>query len=355
MVVDARGNPVAGRGSVAQAEGMRVREFVEGDVEAWLAVEDAAQRVDVPDFPARCREDFVGALRVPWPAERRRRWVAEADGQVVGTLDLSFQELDNRDNVEVELVVRPDHRRRGIGTALHEVAVRAARAKGRTRLMGESVRGLPGGPDRVGAGSLFAPTTGAKLGQTEVRRRLDLSTVDTSGWAGWLAGLTAGAGGYSLVTWRGAAPDDVVEGLAALQSRFLSEAPLGDLAWEPQQVDVRRFRAGERASAARGRVRYGTVARHDATGRIVAWTDLGRNHEPTDQWMQDITLVLPEHRGHRLGLLVKLANLARVRADEPAVAVVHTWNAQENAHMIAINEAMGFRPVDAADAWQLTV
>lgn len=349
----AGGNSVAGAGVVPHSEGMRVREFVAADVEAWLAVERAASRADVPDFPELCREDLDGALRVPWPGESRQRWVAEVDGAVVGTLDLAFPLLDNTDNVEVELTVRPAYRRRGIGTALHDVALREARAEGRTRLMAESVRGLPGGPERDGPGSLFAPTTGAKLAQTEVRRRLDLSTVDTSDLADRIAGLAGDAPGYSVRTWRGPAPDDVVAGLAELQSRFLSEAPLGDLAWEPQRVDVARWRAGERASAARGRVRFHTVATHDATGQVVAWTDLGRNHQPADQWMQDITLVLPEHRGHRLGLLVKLTNLGRVLAAEPDLAAIHTWNAQENAHMIAINEAMGFRPVDLWDAWQL--
>ncbi|GID13737.1 GNAT family N-acetyltransferase [Actinocatenispora rupis] len=321
-------------------------------MDSWLAVREAAAAADTPDMPPECREDVVGGLRVPWPAERARRWVAESDGRVVATMILSFQEVDNLDNVELDLVVHPGFRRRGIGTALHDLAVREARAAGCRRLMSESVRALPGGPASDGAGSLFARTTGATLAQTEVRRRLDVSTVDRTGLAARIAALTTDAAGYTLLGWCGAAPDDTVEGLAALQSRFLSEAPLGDLAWEPQQVDVARRRAGERSFAARGRVRYETVARHDATGEIVAWTDVNRYHRPADVWFQDITLVLPEHRGHRLGLLVKLANLAQVLDGEPAVAV-HTWNAEENAHMIAINEEMGFRAVDAWDAWQL--
>jgi len=32
---------------------------------------------------------------------------------------------------------------------------------------------------------------------------------------------------------------------------------------------------------------------------------------------------------------------------------VTTWNAASNAHMIAINEAMGFRPIDLWCDWQL--
>ena len=65
--------------------------------------------------------------------------------------------------------------------------------------------------------------------------------------------------------------------------------------------------------------------------RTVAW-----------QWQ---TIVLPEHRGHRLGMLVKVANLDHLRAHEPAVTVIHTGNADSNAPMLRVNVAMGFVPV----------
>jgi GNAT superfamily N-acetyltransferase len=339
---------------------MSIREFdpaSPADVDGWLEVTRAAQAVDVPDFPPPCRDDFIKGLAAPRPGESSRRWLAEENNQVLGTLRLGFQELDNWDNVDLELTVHPEARRRGIGTALHEAAVAEVRQAGRKRLMSESVRALPdgGGPQRVGAGSLFAPRTGAKLGQTEIRRRQDLSRVDRTALLRRLAELTGRAAGYALQSWTGPAPDDVVAGIATLDSRFLGEAPLGELAWEPQRVDVERVRAGERSAAARGRRMYHTVARHEATGEIVGWTTLGFEHCPADHAFQQITLVLPEHRGHRLGLLVKLANLVRTWAAEPALSTIDTWNAQENTHMIAVNEAMGFRPVDAWDAWQLEI
>ena len=68
--------------------------------------------------------------------------------------------------------------------------------------------------------------------------------------------------------------------------------------------------------------------------------------ESTHAW-QSTTIVDPSHRGHRLGMAVKVENLIRTCAAEPDLRHVHTWNAEENTHMIAINEAIGFRPVDA--------
>ena len=60
------------------------------------------------------------------------------------------------------------------------------------------------------------------------------------------------------------------------------------------------------------------------------------------------------HRGHRLGMLVKLSNLRRLRAEYPAVERVVTYNAAEIDHMLAINVALGFRPAGYDGEWQRT-
>ena len=67
------------------------------------------------------------------------------------------------------------------------------------------------------------------------------------------------------------------------------------------------------------------------------------------------TLVLREHRGRRLGLLVKLAALRLLAREEPQATRVVTWNAQENAPMIAVNEALGFRVAGGSTAWSLAL
>ncbi len=55
--------------------------------------------------------------------------------------------------------------------------------------------------------------------------------------------------------------------------------------------------------------------------------------------------MLPAHRGHRLGLRMKLAMLAWLRDERPDVESADTWNASGNAPMIAINDALGCRLV----------
>ena len=56
--------------------------------------------------------------------------------------------------------------------------------------------------------------------------------------------------------------------------------------------------------------------------------------------------MLPAHRGHRLGLRLKADNLIRATDAEPALRAIDTWNAEENLHMVAVNEALGFRALD---------
>ena len=65
--------------------------------------------------------------------------------------------------------------------------------------------------------------------------------------------------------------------------------------------------------------------------------------------------MLREHRGHRLGLAVKLANVDALGAIFPSVRLIETANAQENAPMIAVNEMMGFEVAADTTLWEKTL
>ena len=67
------------------------------------------------------------------------------------------------------------------------------------------------------------------------------------------------------------------------------------------------------------------------------------------------TVVAREHRGHRLGLLVKTAMLEMLAAAEPALRRILTGNAGANQHMIAINAELGFEVLDEWQSWELEV
>jgi hypothetical protein len=67
---------------------------------------------------------------------------------------------------------------------------------------------------------------------------------------------------------------------------------------------------------------------------------------------QEDTTVVRDHRGHRLGLLLK-ADLCRwLLAVEPQLRTLDTWNAESNDHMVGVNERLGYRAVGRALEFQ---
>ncbi len=324
------------------------------EVAAAYQVKAIAEANDVPDFPPPCRVAFEAALRVPWPGIETHRWVARTrGGELVGYLVVDLPTLDNLENAHVDIVVLPEHRRRGYGRALHEHLVGFLRERGRQRLLTFSAETLPDGGDPRDPGPTeFCRALGMKSALGEVRRRLDLETADRAALDTMLADARAASAGYSLVRWNNAVPEEYIVGVALLDSDFLNQAPLGDLQMEAEKVDADRIRAMDKARAEAGRKAVNTAAVHDETGELVAWSGLVRPASYVEHASQGITLVHPAHRGHRLGLLTKIENLNFAIAEMPGLRYIDTWNAAVNEHMIAINEQMGFRPVDQWHNWQ---
>ncbi|MFG2055488.1 GNAT family N-acetyltransferase [Micromonospora sp. NPDC048930] len=315
----------------------------------------AAQAVDEPDLPPPCRRRFEAPLWHPMPGIDIRWSVARLDGVPVGWIRLYLHTLDNTENASVELVVDPAYRRRGVGRALHEHGLTVLREHGGKRMVGSTVTALPGEEHRELPGAAFAAAVGARPALADVRRRLDVTTLDRSRLAALLAGARAAAAGYRAVRWRDHVPEEHVADVAHLEGRLLLDAPLGELAWEQEQMDAERIRGVERALDGRGIRRYNVGAVHEASGRLVAWSQLSFDASSVQHAWQQITIVDPEHRGHRLGLLCKAENLAYALTHEPELRVIDTYNAAENTHMIAINEQLGFRPAAGSTDWQLTL
>jgi hypothetical protein len=66
-----------------------------------------------------------------------------------------------------------------------------------------------------------------------------------------------------------------------------------------------------------------------------------------------MTAVARAHRGHRLGLLLKVAMLGLLAEREPQIERILTYNAEPNQHMIAASEAPGSRVRGRRRFWLL--
>jgi GNAT superfamily N-acetyltransferase len=312
--------------------------------DAWEVVRACAEH-DQPDMPTMSFDAYLDTLAHPWPGLTTERHLGFLDGEPVGYLQLTLPQRDNLQNMTVEPAVLPAARRRGVGRALLDLALDRAEALGRKHLTGSAVEAHPDG-------AAFARAAGATPAMAETRSRLDLRPADQARLDALLADAWAHADGYRLILWTGVPPDEVIDDVAYLDSRFYLDAPIGDLAVEPERVDAAKVRETELCRLLRGQSTYNVGALHGE--RLVAWTELsGLADQPTHAW-QSITLVAREHRGHRLGMLIKLANLAQARRLRPRLEAIDTYNAADNGHMIGINEAMGFRAVDSSVLWQLT-
>ena len=91
-----------------------------------------------------------------------------------------------------------------------------------------------------------------------------------------------------------------------------------------------------------GRRIYTLTALHAASGEMAAVTAVEADPENPAWGHQLLTAVTREHRGHRLGMLVKTAMLEWLAVTEPALERIVTGNAAINQHMIAINEELGY-------------
>jgi GNAT superfamily N-acetyltransferase len=272
--------------------------------------------------------------------------------------DLRLPMLDNIDNAVVNVATCPAYRRRGYGTAMLDHLTARARAHGRTRLIGEvaepmSLAELGYASPATPPGVVFATHAGARPVTSEVRRLLRIDDIDHARLSRLNTDAIAHSAEYSLIQWAGPAPEEVLDDLVVLHSRMTIDAPLEDLDWEPERWTPERYREREQRVAASGQVCLCTVARHDRSGQIVALTDIGLTAGQPEIAYQWATIVLPSHRGHRLGMLVKLANLEFLRRSRPRVRTLNTWNAAINDHMVSINEAIGFRAVERWREWQL--
>jgi GNAT superfamily N-acetyltransferase len=273
------------------------------------------------------------------------------DDEVVGTNQVMLPRLDNTHVAYMTPITRPAHRRRGVGTALLEAGVAYARARGRTTVIVEVNLPVTSAGPGESAGHALLRKHGFTEASLELHRVLDLP-VEQERLDELAAGAAAAHDGYTLAPLRDIVPDELMDGYCAVQAAFNSEAPLGDLDLEPEVWNADRVRANEQRARLAGRLLRGCAAL-STDGEVVALTEMMTSgHHPEFAW-QSGTLVLREHRGHRLGLAVKVANLQAFQAEFAACRTVHSWNAEENGPMIAINDRLGFRPVEYLAEMQL--
>jgi GNAT superfamily N-acetyltransferase len=313
---------------------------------ACHAVYVTAARADSPQWPQMSLPVFRSWMTWGWTEDPAQAWLArDHAGDVCGWYVLTLPERENRATAHLSPVVHPSRRRRGLGTVLVAHAARGAREAGRTLLRAQS--------DEASAGEAFARTLGARQQLPEIRRVLRRDSVPPERLTALRSRAESAAIGYSLVSWEGRAPESRLEDLAALYGAE-ADAPR-DAGREAQRWDVTRVRIADQRTAAQGLRNYTVAARREPGDELVAFTEMFVDPLDPAWGFQGLTAVVAPHRGHRLGLLVKVAMLELIAEREPQIAQIVTGNADGNEHMIAINTDLGFEVVDRELSWELDV
>lgn len=289
-------------------------------------------------------------------------WVARVNARIVARAVYEAPVEEGSREAWLAVEVLPEFRRRGIGGALYDELVAQARADGRHVLQAEAL-GSPGftnplasptgfgAVDADAASTRFLQRRGFRLEQVERASRLALPA---EGLPARIAQTRAAAGDdYRVETWEGRTPPHWLDDLAVVHQRMSTDAPSAGLdlteeAWDGERVrneDDLRERSPRRVVTA--------VAIHTPSGRLVGFTELSVPPELGRPVDQNDTLVLREHRGHRLGMLLKLENLDYLERMHPGHPAVITFNAEENRPMLDVNEAIGFVPVAYSGVWKL--
>nr|WP_205862385.1 GNAT family N-acetyltransferase [Planosporangium thailandense] len=297
-------------------------------MKALLRAANLAVAADVPEDPPWRPDSFREYLSVTMPDERRVSWLALDGDDLLGYVSI----LLVGDVAVLELLVRPDVRRTGVGTALLGAAATRARAEGYGSIGVEVIGDTPAGD--------FFEAQGFRCAFVEMRNLLDLSTVD---WT-QLATMAESVGsGYRLEYHPGGPAESILDEYAKAKATMRLN-PAYDLELRPSSYDSERLRASLATLHARGLKPYVVLAVHEPSGTVAGLTEVVVPAQRPTRADQYDTVVVQAHRGYGLGRALKARMLSELRAAEPQLLDVQTWNAVGAKAVTRINDELGFRP-----------
>lgn len=332
------------------------------DFLAMVRIGNAQAEADagIPDLTETAEEQLPD-----WHSQVDRTWVghvAKREGEVIGASILMFANEESATSGNLDLVMDPRRWDRSLAQALLDHAENEARSRGRSSLQAWTLHPV------AKTAQMLVPQTGwgaiapTKLSDLlaangymleQVERNSERYLDNTDGLAETLSDATAHAGSnYRLVTWTLPTPAHLREGYADVISRMATDAPSGALDIDEELWDAERIIRRDRKFAEAGRTVSVAAVEHVPSGRLVAYNELVVGEDRSAVTHQFGTLVVREHRGRRLGTIVKCANLLRWKNIAPHSPKVSTFNAEENRPMLNINEGIGFTPASYAAAWQ---
>jgi GNAT superfamily N-acetyltransferase len=322
------------------------------DLDQVAAVADileAARRVDDPHAHPPLVAELASEMRYGWDLQPDEHFLYVPDGaqSPVATLAIDLPKRDNRQLFWLRLVVDPDHRRRGHGSTVMAEVLRMAEQAGRSILWVDAVE------EDAGARK-FCEGFGFAYASHDARRLQRLADVDQDAVERLWAEAQAAAVDYQLERLLPPVPEETLREMIEVTAA-INDAPMGQLTFEDEVFDLQRMRDVEAAREGRGDQSYRVIARHRETGEVGGHTNVVISQHRRELGFQADTAVARSHRGHRLGLLVKIDMMRWLSQAEPQVEEIETWNNADNRFMVNVNEALGYRLSQVYATYELTL
>lgn len=325
---------------------MNLEKLTDKDLQGFTKLTNNLKAEMWPDDPPRTsdywQKHFAGLLTFDdW---KEHFWLIWNGDETIARAWCGLPYEDNRHLMQIDLYVLPSHRRQGMARGLLAELCKLAEAEKRTLAVFDS-------SSRVPAGDAFAKAINARFGIESHTNQLVLADLDRDLLRNWREKGEENAEVFEIGCWTGPFPEEHLGAICNL-IEIMNTEPRGDLEVEDFKVTPEQIRKQEAFNAKTGTERWHFYARHKASGDFVGYTETGWQKEtPTLVWQWG-TAVRPEHRGHGLGKWLKAAMLEKILAERPEAKFVRTGNADVNAPMLAINNALGFKPYVAHTAWQ---
>jgi GNAT superfamily N-acetyltransferase len=305
-----------------------------GTAEALAVLRNAAMAVDAPHLSPVSAEHVRLSLRYGHDAHPvPHLFVAVSDADdLVGYAEVHVSAWDNPHLASVELDTHPEIRGQDIDDLLYKAVVDKVSFLGRTLLISDAWVGSHR--------EAFWLRHGFAVASRDAQRRLVTADLDWHKLDALHDKSVAASQDYDIVALPMPAPADLMPGLLELQ-RAMNDAPIDDLDLEDDVWSEERLRRYEQAMTARKIRLHRLFARRRSDGQLGGQTVVALDIERPHLGFQEDTSVVRSHRGHRLGLRLKIEMLRRLADLEPQIERIDTWNAESNTHMLAVNDAIG--------------
>ncbi len=233
----------------------------------------------------------------------------------------------SKQNAQLGIRIHPDHRRKGIATAV------LGYLKGKFRYFDKTV--MQGDVYLEGALEFCKKVLGVDPAKTGDENRVYLKDIDWDLMYSWIK-----EDGDDKIEIYEIIPDEIIDEFCDVYNRTLDREPSGDLD-EKFILTPELQRKYEEQFSKNDKVIHTAVSYHE--GKITGITEMYYDVKDGSQISQGLTGVAIEYEGRGFGKWLKAALLLHVHKLYPDLVFVRAGNATANKAMLSINHKMGFK------------